>query len=158
MILNHVFFFKLSVCRDGLGMESGAITDGQISASSEWDANHSAAQGRLHLQPSNNLQGCWSAALNDGNQWLKVDLGTFYTAVTRVATQGRNGTSYRQWVTKYKLQYSDDGENFKYYTEEGQNIHKVRHIIAVFNLKSKEMRDCIDFSLCNHSQPIAICA
>lgn len=158
MILNHVCFFKLSVCRDGLGMESGAITDGQISASSEWDANHSAAQGRLNLQPSNDFQGCWSAALNDGNQWLKVDLGTVYTAVTRVATQGRNGTNYRQWVTKYKLQYSDDGENFKYCTEEEQNTHKVRHILAVFNLKSKEMRDCIDFSLCNHSQPIAICA
>ena len=107
-------------------MESGAITDGQISASSEWEATHSAAQGRLNLQPSNDFQGCWSAALNDGNQWLKVDLGTVYTAVTRVATQGRNGTSYRQWVTKYKLQYSDDGENFKYYTEEGQNTHKVR--------------------------------
>nr|XP_058963395.1 lactadherin-like [Pocillopora verrucosa] len=121
----RVELYGCQVCRDGLGMESGAITDGQISASSEWDANHSAAQGRLHLQPSNNLQGCWSAALNDGNQWLKVDLGTVYTAVTRVATQGRNGTSYRQWVTKYKLQYSDNGENFKYYTEEGQNTHKV---------------------------------
>jgi len=38
--------------------------------------------------------------------------------VTRVATQGRNA-AYSQWVTKYKLQYSDDGVNFQYYQENG---------------------------------------
>ena len=41
-----------------------------------------------------------------------------HAKVTRVATQGRNA-AYIQWVTKYKLQYSDDGVNFQYYQENG---------------------------------------
>jgi len=44
--------------------------------------------------------------------------------VTRVATQGRYSV-YNQWVTKYKLQYSDDGVNFQYYKEQGQTTDKV---------------------------------
>ena len=31
-------------------MESGAISDAQISASSEWDPNHAAIQGRLNFK------------------------------------------------------------------------------------------------------------
>ena len=96
---NHVFsafikflFTMSSECQEALGMEDGAISDAQISASSQWDANHAAKQGRLHC-----------------NQHAKV---------TRVATQGRNA-AYSQWVTKYKLQYSDDGVNFQYYQENG---------------------------------------
>ena len=46
-------------------MEKGAISDGQISASSQLDANHEASQGRL------NLKGSWSAYANDAKQWLQ---------------------------------------------------------------------------------------
>ena len=49
---------------------------------------------------------------------MQIDLGNQHTKVTRVATQGRNA-AYSQWVTKYKLQYSDDGVNFQYYQENG---------------------------------------
>ena len=98
-------------------METGAISDAQISASSEWDANHAAKQGRLHFQAVPGKAGSWSAKANNVNQWLQIDLGNQHTKVTRVATQGRN--AYSQWVTKYKLQYSDDGVNFQYYRENG---------------------------------------
>ena len=98
-------------------MESGDISDAQISASSEWDANHAAIQGRLGFQAVSGKAGSWSARANDGNQWLQIDLGNQHTKVTGVTTQGRNG--YSQWVTKYKLQYSDDGVTFQYYWEHG---------------------------------------
>ena len=98
-------------------MESGAISDAQISASSQWDANHAAKQGRLHFRAVPGKVGSWCAGANDVNQWLQIDLGNQHTKVTRLATQGRNG--YSQWVTKYKLQYSDDGVNFHYYWEHG---------------------------------------
>ena len=98
-------------------METGAISDAQISASSEWDANHAAKQGRLHFQAVSGKAGSWSAQFNDLNQWLQIDLGNQHAKVTRVATQGRN--AYSQWVTKYKLQYSDDGVNFQSYRENG---------------------------------------
>ena len=105
-------------------MESGDISDAQISASSEWDANHAAIQGRLGFQAVSGKAGSWSARANDGNQWLQIDLGNQHTKVTGVTTQGRNG--YSQWVTKYKLQYSDDGVNFKYYRDQGQGATKAK--------------------------------
>ena len=103
-------------------MQSGAILDGQISASSEWDVNHAAIQGRLHYKPPAGKQGAWSARTNDGNQWLQVDLGSHHR-VKRVASQGRYAVN--QWVTKYKIQYSDDGTNFMYYHGEGSSSAKV---------------------------------
>ena len=107
-------------------MESRAISDGQISASSQWDANHAAIQGRLHFQAGGGKAGGWSARSNDANQWLQVDLGSEFTKVTRVATQGRNALN--QWVTKYKLEYSKDGVHFQYYREQGKNENKVKDL------------------------------
>lgn len=105
-------------------MENGAMLDGQISASSQWDSNHAAIQGRLFFQATGAKQGGWSAGSNKPEEWLQVDLGSQYTKVTRVATQGRNAHS--QWVKSYHLQYSDDGLNFHYYREQGQTVNKVK--------------------------------
>ena len=111
-------------CQRALGMQSGAIANRQIRASSEWDANHAAIQGRLGFRAAPGKAGSWSARVNDGNQWLQIDLGNRYTRVAGVTTQGRNG--YSQWVTKYRLQYSDNGVNFKYYRDPRQVAAKVK--------------------------------
>ena len=108
-------------------MESGTISDGQISASSEFSAVHAVTQGRLHVQETVHVAGGWAVATNDANQWLQVDLGRQLAKVTRVATQGRNGP-HPQWVTKYKLQNSNDGVNFQNYTEQERNIEKVLNV------------------------------
>ena len=105
-----------------LGMESQTIEDAQISASSQLDGNHSAIQGRLHLTRNGQKQGGWTALTDDRNQWLQVDLNTF-ARVTVIATQGRNG--FKEWVTKYKLQYSDDGVTFTSYKESDSSSEKV---------------------------------
>jgi len=122
-------------CLEALGMESGAISDKQITASSQWDSNHAPFQGRLHFQGYTFKAGSWSAGKNDLHQWLQVDLGSQYIKVTLVATQGRDAFVHDQWVTKYKLQYSNDGENFQYYKEQGQNADKVNGLIwKCFNI------------------------
>ena len=108
-------------------MESGEISDGQISASSRWGANYDAIQGRLHFQAGGDKAGSWSAETNGRDQWLQIDLGNHYTKVTSVATQGRNGQK-SQWVTQYKLQYSDDGVKFQFYRERGEKTNKVNLI------------------------------
>ena len=105
-------------------MESGLIKDAHITASTQWDANHAAIQGRLNFLAGGGKQGGWSSRPNDVNQWIQVDLNA-YTRVTQVATQGRNRVA--QWVTKYKLQYSEDGVNFEFYKEPGQDSPKVIH-------------------------------
>ena len=114
-------------------MESGAISDDQITASSQWNAiTHGAILARLHLQINAEKRGGWSVAHSNAHQWLQVNLGNQYTRVTGVATQGRN--VYSQWVTKYKLQYSNDGVNFQFYREPGQTTDKVKYYILLYDI------------------------
>ena len=98
-------------------MESGAISDAQISASSHYTKNlrrdYSAKKARLNSRQWRN-RGCWAAATNDLHQWLQVDLGG-YTKVTGVATQG----SAYEWVTEFKIRYSSDEVIWQFYKEPG---------------------------------------
>jgi len=111
-----------------LGMESGAIANSQLTASSEYDIHHSPKRARLHTREAYPYgRGAWTSLTNDLNQWLQVDLGKI-TPVTHVATQGRNSFSPTQTVTKYKLQFSHDGASFLFYKRQGEssdavNIH-----------------------------------
>ena len=120
---NGPFISQCPECQDALGMQSGDISNGQVSASSEWDGNHAAIQARLYFEAAHGKAGSWSAKYNNLNQWLQIDLGSKHE-VTGLATQGRNG--YGQWVTKYKVQYSDNGVNFQYYMQQGQAPIKVK--------------------------------
>ena len=105
-------------------MKSGAISDAQISVSSELDANHGAMQGRLHSKLVGSKKGAWVAPQSEANPWLQIDLLSQNTRITLVATQGRYDDS--QWVTKYSLLYSNDTYNFLYYKDQGQqNANKV---------------------------------
>ena len=104
-------------------MENSEISNGQIRASSQFDVNAAANQGRLYLQTTESQDGGWSAAKNNQNQWLQVDLGSRYFKVTGVATQGKR--DIHQWVTSYKLQYGNDGVKFQYYKEQGKIVDKV---------------------------------
>ena len=99
-----------------LGMETGAIPDGQITASSYWGQYHEPYLARLHLQEAwSQFHGSWAAGSNDINQWLQIDLSIEHN-ITRVATQGRQDAN--QWVTKYNLHYSANGVTFQYYTDQ----------------------------------------
>lgn len=97
-------------------MENGLIADGQITASSYLSGSHEPFLARLHLKPVPlGRIGAWASLYNDLNQWLQVDVGR-QDNVSRIATQGREDIS--QWVTKYKLQFSEDGVMFYNYTNE----------------------------------------
>ena len=124
--LQHTrFLFRFVDDMQALGMESGAIADSQITASSEWSVYHSSKRARLHTTDIKIGigRGAWSSLTSDLNQWLQVDLGKI-TPVTHVATQGRNSWSPAQMVTKYKLQFSDDGASFLFY-KKGESLDAV---------------------------------
>ena len=106
-------------------MESGAILDEQLSASSEYDSHHGIINARLRLPGSSSSAGSWATLSNNANEWLQVDLKIQDTKVSGVATQGRDTSSYEHWVKKYKLQYSNDGVIFQNYREPGQIEDKV---------------------------------
>ena len=106
-------------------MRTGAISNAQIKASSEWDSNHAAIQGRLNFKAIPAKPGSWTAGRNDLNQWLEVFLGRQLTDVTGVATQGRHDINF--WVIRYKLMLSVTGGTFQDYKQSGQVSVKVRY-------------------------------
>ena len=111
-------------CMEALGMESYAITDSQISASSEYNAIPLAVRGRLHLKNMPGRRGdAWVAHPGDSTPWLQIDLIKQLIKTVRVATQGRYDSS--QWMTKYSLSYSNDTSHFLFYKEQGQSANKV---------------------------------
>ena len=121
-LIAHV---TLPECQQTLGMENGLISDEQITASSELDEDHAAAQGRLRYQPTSSSARSWVVLTTDANQWLQVDLDSLNTTVTRLATQRREDNE--EWVTNYNLQYGDNEVNLHYYREEGETVTKVIH-------------------------------
>ena len=103
-------------------MENRAISDTQITASSQWSSRTAPQEGRLNNKIRFFKQGAWVAAKKDLNQWLQVDLRSYW-AITAVATQGRG--RWWQWVTKFKIKYSTEGFNFQTYKEPGNSSAKV---------------------------------
>ena len=117
-------------------MESRLIEDAQITASSEYSSGYAAIQARLNFKAGGGKHGAWSTSSNDAKQWIQVAFDSF-TTLTGIATQGRN--DYNHWVTKYQLQYGDDGMNFHYYKELCEILPKVKLYPADnfhFNLQS----------------------
>ena len=132
-------FFNSVDEMQALGMESGAITDSQITASSEWNSQHGPERARLHTKETSTGTGAWASLTNDLNQWLQVDLNKI-TPVTHVATQGRNSRSPVQMVTMYKLQFSDDGASFLFYKRQGEssdavNSNRIRRYSIFFGAR-----------------------
>ena len=113
------FSYLLVACNHpkALGMENRKIQDFQITASSEWNANHGPTNGRLNFKAGGGRTGAWSAKTNDANQWFQVDFRK-KTIVSEIYIQGRQ--DYNQWVTSYTVSYSNDGKVFRPYTQNGQ--------------------------------------
>ena len=107
-------------------MENRKISNGDITASSKVIIEHHAYQGRLNFKKDKGKIGAWTARERNDKQWLQVDLGSQFTRVTGVATQGREDSD--KWVTKYKLQYNNETKQFQYYKEKGQDMVKHYYI------------------------------
>ncbi|KAM7428989.1 hypothetical protein ABFA07_020090 [Porites harrisoni] len=111
---NGVYWLKRSrACSNPLGMEKGGISNAKITASSQYHSPYQSYHARL-----NSRSGSWVPRTNNGYQWLQVDLGK-KTEVTGIKTQGRYNT--HQWVTSYRVSYSNDGSTFQTYKENNQD-------------------------------------
>ena len=96
----------ISACVDPLGMEDRRIQDNQITSSTAYNANHAAYYARLNRPASDGTIGAWCTADVDSSPWIQVDLGVSKN-VSGIVLQGR--ADYDRWVTKYMVNYSDDG-------------------------------------------------
>ncbi|XP_068683930.1 lactadherin-like [Montipora foliosa] len=112
-------FLICEECRSHpLGMESRAIPDSAVTASSTWGAAHEPWQARLNNAKNSQSTGSWSAGTFAVGQWLQIDLGK-ETVVTKIATQGRPSYAHLQWVSSYKILLSLDGTNWNAYRSDG---------------------------------------
>ena len=91
----------LDVCITPLGMESGAITDDMISASSE---SH-VSTGKAIKARLKSTTGSWHAGTSAVGEWIQVAFGDL-KLVSGVILQGRYSAA--QWVTAFKIRYDDD--------------------------------------------------
>ena len=105
-----------------LGLENNELPDSSITASSRYSNTYRASHRRLYQQ------GSWVAKINGVEQWFQVDFVN-RTKVTGVAIQGFAYRYWLDWVTKFKLAYSYDGEFFSDYSEDGDNA-KVLYSVA----------------------------
>ncbi|CAF1070490.1 unnamed protein product [Rotaria sordida] len=96
---------------------------GKISASTTWPSRRRATcQAEDGYIMSN--KGWCSKRRYRYDQWLEFDLGHPST-VTSLITKGRGDTNQEQWVTKYKVSFSNDTRLWFYYKDKSQIEPKV---------------------------------
>ncbi|KMR04475.1 discoidin domain-containing receptor 2-like protein [Lasius niger] len=96
----------LSQCIAPLGMESGAIPDADINASSSFDTGNVGPH--LARLKSENLGGAWcpkDQITKEAREWLEIDLHSIHL-ITATATQGRFGNGVGvEYAEAYLLEY-----------------------------------------------------
>lgn len=90
-------------CQSELGMKSGKISHGAITATTSYNQYYGPERARLDTVKTGSFIGAWVPKTQDMGQWIQVDLGK-YTKITRIATQGRQDAA--QWVKSYSIAYS----------------------------------------------------
>ncbi|XP_039629002.1 EGF-like repeat and discoidin I-like domain-containing protein 3 isoform X3 [Polypterus senegalus] len=107
-------YLNTAGCSDPLGMKSRLITDTQITGSSAyrtWGIDaftwlpHLA---RLDMQGKTNA---WTALHNNRTEWIQVDFETS-KQITGIITQGAKDFGTVQFVSAFKVAYSNDGESW----------------------------------------------
>ncbi|XP_018619381.1 milk fat globule EGF and factor V/VIII domain containing b isoform X2 [Scleropages formosus] len=118
---------ELNGCSEPLGMKSRLISDEQLSASSAfrtwgidaftWHPHYA----RLDKQGKTNA---WTAASNNRSEWLQVDLQT-PKRVTGIITQGAKDFGNVQFVSAFKVAYSNDGHSWTVFKDENTKSEKI---------------------------------
>ena len=126
-----IFIAPILPCMDPLGMESGVISDIQITSSSKLSDTSSAIYARFKQRgESSGTEDAWIAATNDKNQWVEVNLYR-QTVVTGVNMQGNPFSD--KWVTRYKVEFSLDHALWKYVPDENGIVEVSLKMIIFIN-------------------------
>ncbi|XP_064227600.1 coagulation factor VIII isoform X2 [Aotus nancymaae] len=109
----------LNSCSMPLGMESKAISDAQVTASSYFTnifATWSPSKARLHLQGRSNA---WRPQVNNPKEWLQVDFQKTMK-VTGITTQGVKSLLTSMYVKEFLLSSSQDGHHWTLFSQNGK--------------------------------------
>ncbi|TTM51867.1 Discoidin, CUB and LCCL domain-containing protein 2 [Bagarius yarrelli] len=121
-----LFTFRTSGCYGTLGMESGVISDYQISVSSVWEWARHGKKTSPWAPSGARLKKTglpWAAADSNSKQWIHVDLKK-EKRVTGIITTGSTLSDYQFYVSAYRVHYSSNGQDWTAYQETGSNQDK----------------------------------
>ena len=80
----------------------------KVLASSEYDANHAVSHIALDYVTRPGIgASAWAAGFLNANQYVLVHFGQKPVRIVSLVTQGR--ADFDQWITSFRLQYSQDG-------------------------------------------------
>ena len=95
-------------------MESGEISDTQITASSVWVGYTQAGGARLNFLSMYDTRRIWVAKQNDRLAWIQVAFHQI-AVIIEVQTQGR---TENQMFYNYTLSYGNNGVDFETYEQD----------------------------------------
>lgn len=112
-----VTYDNMETCTKPLGIETGQVRNEQFTTSSVnhafWGEPWSAGRARLN---KGGLVNAWMPNHDGKNQYLQIDLER-PMAITGIMTQGAKRYTKWQYVTKYKVAFTRDGNNWNYYLD-----------------------------------------
>ncbi|XP_044294750.1 lactadherin isoform X1 [Varanus komodoensis] len=113
-------------CGNALGMETGAIADTQLAASSVHFGFLGVQRWGPELARLNNkgIVNAWTSSNYDRNPWIQVNL-LRKMRLSGISTQGARRVGRAEFVRVYKVAYSLDGREFTFYKDEEQGHDKV---------------------------------
>uniref|UniRef100_A0A4W2GEY5 Milk fat globule EGF and factor V/VIII domain containing n=1 Tax=Bos indicus x Bos taurus TaxID=30522 RepID=A0A4W2GEY5_BOBOX len=124
--LGYVGIHCETTCTSPLGMQTGAIADSQISASSM----HLGFMGLQRWAPElarlhqTGIVNAWTSGNYDKNPWIQVNLMRKMW-VTGVVTQGASRAGSAEYLKTFKVAYSTDGRQFQFIQVAGRSGDKI---------------------------------
>nr|XP_056714442.1 coagulation factor V [Euleptes europaea] len=115
---------EIEGCSMPLGLENGAITDAQITASTykkNFISSWKPSFARLNKKGRVNA---WQAKSNNNNQWLQIDL-LQPKKITAIITQGAKSLTTEMYVKTFSILYSDNDSAWKPYLDSSTSMEKV---------------------------------
>nr|XP_029499833.1 lactadherin-like [Oncorhynchus nerka] len=110
-----------------MGMKSRLVSDGQLSASSAfrtWGIDAFTWHPQFARLDKQGKTNAWSPATNNRSEWLQVDLEKT-KHLTGIITQGAKDFGVVQFVSAFKVAYSDDGQAWNLVKDENTNTEKI---------------------------------
>ncbi|XP_056134956.1 lactadherin-like [Lampris incognitus] len=114
-------------CSEPTGMKSRLISDGQLSASSSfrtWGIDTFTWHPQYARLDKQGKTNAWSAATNNRSEWIQVDLEKT-KRLTGIITQGAKDFGVVQFVSMFKVAFSDDGQSWTTVKEESSGKDKI---------------------------------
>ncbi|KAM6950118.1 lactadherin-like isoform 2-T2 [Lycodopsis pacificus] len=118
---------ELNGCSEPLGMKSRLVSDGQLSASSSfctWGIDTFTWHPQFARLDKQGKTNAWSPAHNNRSEWIQVDLEKT-KRLTGIITQGAKDFGVVQFVTLFKVAYSNDGESWSMVKQENTGNDKL---------------------------------